>query len=199
MLTAGRIARAFPASASRASVTIAAALPQLGSPPAGSIVQTNSGRWPDLTVTGERVDIPYRIHNPEPAAEVADGLPAIECDVLACLYTRHHDGYVRQRYLPQVLASPHPWAVPFVVQLCGEYVVQIARDVERWARSALADHQGQRENVVAFVAANPEYIDLTKRRAVSYWNVYYRQACPRADYPGLRALSRLENAGDPTP
>lgn len=77
-------------------MTIAAALPQSGLPPAGSIVQTNHRRWPDLTVTGERVDIPYRIYNPEPAAEVADALPAIERDVLACLYTRHHDGYVRQ-------------------------------------------------------------------------------------------------------
>lgn len=35
------------------------------------------------------------------------------------LYTRHHDGHVRQRHLARIIEVTDSWIVPFVVQLIG--------------------------------------------------------------------------------
>ncbi|WP_156374161.1 hypothetical protein [Cellulomonas sp. Leaf334] len=49
----------------------------------------------------------------------------------AAVHTRSHDGWVRQRALRRLLSAPvvAPWMTPFVVQLVGEYVVQIVDDI----------------------------------------------------------------------
>lgn len=53
----------------------------------------------------------------------------------AVLYTRHHDGFVRQRHVQQAIGSPHAWLVPIVVKLVGEYVIEIILAI----RDALSD------------------------------------------------------------
>jgi hypothetical protein len=50
---------------------------------------------------------------------------------------RHHDGFGRQRQLKTLLDADEPWTAPFIVQLLGEYVIQICRDIERFARTKL--------------------------------------------------------------
>ena len=49
-----------------------------------------------VTIDGETVTIPDRIYNEEPRDSTA--LTERQCDVLGCLYTRHNDGFVRQRH-----------------------------------------------------------------------------------------------------
>jgi hypothetical protein len=102
----------------------------------GSITSSGSREWPALTVVGERVEIPYRIYNPLPSIDLAQEGSQVAV-AIACLYTRHNDGFVRQMALRRVLGSNEPWTVPFVLQLLGEYVIEICEDISRFAETDL--------------------------------------------------------------
>jgi hypothetical protein len=125
-------------------------------------------------------------------------LTATQRTILHCLYSRHHDGWVRQRHLEHIVASTEPWVVPFVVRLAGEYVLEIIEVIERGLPANRAVHGD-------FIVRNPEFFARTERRIVSYWACYYRRAYPEfAAYPGggLAAAFRAaaaERAGVPWP
>ncbi|MEU6067512.1 hypothetical protein ABZ864_24265 [Streptomyces sp. NPDC047082] len=78
-----------------------------------------------VDVGDEAVAIPYRIYLDEPPVEVVRSLTAMQRAILHCLYSRYSDGLVRQRHLEQIVSLDTPWVVPFVVQLVGEYVLEI--------------------------------------------------------------------------
>lgn len=59
-------------------------------------------------VQGEHLTVPYRLYNPEPAEDVTGRLSATQAKILHCLYTRHHDGHVRQRHLNQIIDATDP-------------------------------------------------------------------------------------------
>jgi hypothetical protein len=88
-----------------------------------------------VCVDEELVSIPYRIYNAELSHDTQQRLSPAQRTVMACMYTRHHDGYVRQRHLEAIVGQAETWVAPFVVQLLGEYVVQIVLAV----RCGLAD------------------------------------------------------------
>lgn len=48
--------------------------------------------------------------------------------------------------------------------------------------------------LASFVAANPDYWQLTKQRVTSYWNVYYRRSLKRSDYIGFKLVEQVEAA-----
>lgn len=144
-----------------------------------------------VRVGGEDVQIPGRIYNAELSSRATDSFSTIERSVLACLYTRHHDGYVRQRHLRDVIQLSHPWVVPFVVQLIGEYVIEILWDIQR-ALGQL-DTAPQRAQYGVFAADNASFVDVTARRVTSYWNCYYRHLT-RDDYPGFALIASLRSA-----
>jgi hypothetical protein len=52
-------------------------------------------------------------------------LPGDAGAIALCLGARHHDGHVREACLKQLLLQERAWTVPFVVHLCGEYVLEI--------------------------------------------------------------------------
>lgn len=126
--------------------------------------------------------------------------------------TRHHDGYVRQRHLEPLVAEPGEWVVPFVVQLLGEYVVEIHEAILARLLPILDRSADAREAYRRFVAANPDFIAVTEARIASYWNCYYRDRFVRyrrrdpdgprypGDYPAsivLEALGRLTEGAMP--
>jgi hypothetical protein len=115
----------------------------------------NSRAWTDLTVVGEPVVIPYRIYNPAPSLHFASGLSRIEQAVTAAIYSRHHDGLVRHRALVTLLDCGEPWTAPFVVQLLGEYVIQICADIEEFTRTALPRPAGRAGEPVGLPHAEP--------------------------------------------
>jgi hypothetical protein len=95
---------------------------------------------------------------------------------------------VRQSACATILPSAEPWVVPYVVQLLGEYVVEISTLIlERLSGQSSFSWPGYGE----FVRANSAYITLTEHRAISYWNCYYRHDFACGDYPALVALDRL--------
>ena len=95
--------------------------------------------------------------------------------------TRHKDGFVRQANLKLILQSKQPWVAPFVVQLCGEYVIEILQDICGHLGSFNASLYGE------FLRANPELTSRIEQRIFSYWDCYYR-LIPKQEYPGFRIL-----------
>jgi hypothetical protein len=73
-------------------------------------------------VEGEVVQIAHRHDQTALAsAGVGDEVSAVRSAWL----TRSYEGHVRQRALQHLLRDVQPWMVPFIVQLCGEYVIEI--------------------------------------------------------------------------
>ena len=107
--------------------------------------------------------------------------------LLHCLYTRHHNGFVRQRHLGFLLASNEVWTAPFVVQLVGEYVLPIVVQIERELGALHEAHFS------AFLMENEAFLRLTSARVRSYWNAYFRSHdVPRSAHPGEVVLRRFE-------
>jgi len=134
-----------------------------------------------VEVGKETVWIPYRIYH-DPSQIDLSSLTQTQKELLACLLTRHHSGFVRKEYLSKILDCPHEWVPPFVVQLVGEYVIEIVRPI----RDSLPrlDHETYRQ----FLICNPAFYRATKARVVSYWDCYHRGE-PKEDYAAFEVLS----------
>jgi hypothetical protein len=188
------LVRAFPARLAPIVTGVAKALPGTRLSPSGSVTASRSRIWPGLVVDGEPVLIPHRIYNPEPSPRLADGLSRMEELVVAGIYSRHHDGHVRQRWLGTLLDADEPWAAPFVIQLLGEYVIEICRDIERFTRTEPSVRPALHQHLTAFMDDNRCFAELTRKRAISYWSCCHRYRYPSPDtYPALAALSALSS------
>ena len=142
-----------------------------------------TGSFP-VKVNEESLEIPYRIYFEEPNITQ---LTANESLILNCLFTRHHNGFVRQKRLKHILSHNEFWIVPFVVQLLGEYVIEILLMIEKQLTDSLLN------NLVCFIKENPKFYETTKRRIVSYWDCYYRSQFPvKEHYVGFRILDKIE-------
>ena len=113
-------------------------------------------------VDGEELLVPYRIYHAEPDPDAITKLAPRAQLVLRCLYTRHHDGHTRQRSLEQVVIAPDPWVAPYVVQLIGEYVVEIIEVVAAALPELTVPGSLQSALYGRFAADNPAFIDLTE-------------------------------------
>jgi hypothetical protein len=140
-----------------------------------------------VNVRGERLLIPSRIYAGE---QTFFGCGGRQRPYVDCLLTRHHDGFVRAKALGRVIALNEDWSIPFVVQLVGEYVVEILDQVE--GSFGLIDLAV----VGGFVRDNPAFLQLTRQRVVSYWDCYYRRRFRREDYVGFRLIERFQEAGE---
>lgn len=139
-----------------------------------------------VMLSGEPVTLPYRVYYPHPPPRPRGAANRAEARILDCVYTRHHNGFVRQRHLERVLDAHEPWASPFILRLLGEYVVEILELL-------LAKVEVLRgEPCMGFSAENPAFVERTKRRIVSYWDCYYRSEFRRfRDYPGFRVADAI--------
>lgn len=131
-----------------------------------------------VSLGGEPLVIPYRLHLP---ASSDAALPPLQRLLHACLLTRHPDGHVRQRALQQIITVQQPWVVPFVFQLCGEYVIELLEVCEAHVPALDPQLYGD------FFRANPAYFNTTRARMISYWDCYHRARHPTLrDYVGYR-------------
>lgn len=130
--------------------------------------------------------IPYRVY--WAVSEIREaGLAGCEKHLLDCILTRHHDGFERERRLQEILTVREPWVPAFVVQLAGEYVLEILDRIRR-NLDLLDALYGE------FLRGNPELHRKTAARVQRYWNCYYRPYSSRAQYPGFAVLDFLEKA-----
>jgi hypothetical protein len=147
-----------------------------------SALPENPNPWTSFRVhvENETLSVPYRIYH-DVSLLRTDRLSTVQEQMLACLLTRHHDGFIREKHLNKIIAVNAAWQPPFVVQLVGEYLIEIIRVIEE--NLAALDKSLYR----SFLRLNPEFWALTQRRVVSYWDCYYRSH--RKDtYPGFRVL-----------
>ncbi|MGC4811185.1 hypothetical protein ACLQ29_11730 [Micromonospora sp. DT228] len=149
-----------------------------------------------VLVDGEPVLIPYRIYSDEPSVAAEAALSATQRAVLDCLYTRHHDGRVRQRRLERVVGLIQPWVAPFLVQLVGEYVDEILLVIRRVLTPEMVVPNSPTDSVYGrFAAENPAFVALTGERVASYWDCYHRRRYPTLiDYPGHAVMAALRAA-----
>jgi len=189
-----QLLRAFPSAARSDAHPAIDLVPPADYPPLGLIHQSNNGEWPAVTFSGEVLEIPDRIYNDYPVHAIEKLAPASRA-AAGCVYTRHHDGRIRQHALGLALSQDVEWCAPFIVQLLGEYVVDICVDIERFLRTRLDGFPETARGLGHFADSNPTFMELTRARAVSYWAEYYRLDFLRLEsYPALRALDVIEGA-----
>lgn len=146
----------------------------------------------DAVVSGQHVEIVYRIYNPVPGAEVRSELTTRQLRILDCMLTRHHDGFVRQDAALRAISSGEPWVVPFIVYLIGEYVAEIVEAIGSELTAGDPRLSGYRD----FARENKGLMKLVRERAISYWNCNYRARWASFnDYPALPLLGRLRSVG----
>lgn len=144
----------------------------------------NTAAFP-VDVNGETLSIPYRIyHDPELIDRTC--LTTRQRELLDCLLTRHHNGFIREKHLASIVCANNEWIPPFVIQLVGEYVIEILQVVSR-NLNFLNPSLYRR-----FLRENPEFFALTKQRVTSYWDCYYRWQ-RRSDYVGYQITTFMEH------
>jgi hypothetical protein len=103
--------------------------------------------------------------------------------------TRHNEGFVRERHLKKIIGANQEWVPPFVVQLVGEYVIEILDVI--WNNIHNLDAQLYKD----FLADNPTLLARTKQRVVSYWDCYHRDQT-RDNYVGFRITEFFDSLSD---
>ncbi len=166
----------------------------------GSVLASSRGF--DVRVEGDWLRLPTRIYNGEPDAASLAVLSESQQLMMHCLYTRHHDGHVRQRHLQPLLVADEKWVVPYVVALIGEYVVEIIEDIDAGLADLGRRASKQRSLFGRFARDNFAFIELTRQRVWSYWSAYHRHDYARPGqgdaslpvHPGFTLISALEVA-----
>lgn len=121
-----------------------------------------------LFANSELLNIPGRIYFSDPSEAAFNALNDQDQLVVACWFSRHHDGHVRERFLRLIPAFDKAWVIAYVMTLCGEYVIEILDYV--WLNRGKFD-----ERILArWLHENPAFYVTLKSRIVSYWNCYYR-------------------------
>ncbi len=133
------------------------------------------------------LEMPSRIYWEEHSLMEPKRISPRSRTILACILTRHHDGYVREKYLNQIIDSDEYWTIPYLIQLLGEYVVEILDLIWDKFDSVNSSH------LVEFILENQIYWHKTKQRIASYWDCYHRyKNRPKEDYVGFKLINRIE-------
>jgi hypothetical protein len=147
----------------------------------GYITEYNIG---SIKINGEELHIPERIYFPDIESKYFDGLGIIQKIFISCLYTRHYDGHVREKYLNFLFKEEQEWISPFVLKLLAEYVIEIMYKIE--ANISYLD-----KNVYThFALENPWFVSNCRRKIISYWHYYYTPI-PFNSYPSYKVFQSL--------
>lgn len=128
----------------------------------------------EVALASEAIRLPLRVYMAEPPPELLESLETAELVVARCLLARHHDGFVRQRQIAELVKLSEPWSVPYVLALLGEYVLEIHQSLVETLVPALGDDDATQNSYGELLHANPEWWSLIQNRVVSYWATYHR-------------------------
>jgi hypothetical protein len=105
---------------------------------------------------------------------------------------------VRQRRLELLYNKTEYFEVAFIVQLLGEYVIEILEVIDKLINEKNLDLY------VRFINENQKYWQQTESRVTSYWDAYYRRPqfptylppkyATRNDYIGQQIVNRIKKA-----
>lgn len=140
-----------------------------------------------IVLNGERLSIPFRVYLKEPESDRIASLTNRQQLILSAILSRSSNGFVREKSVERLLKSDEPWIPPFVLQLLGEYVLQIILVVQE--HSAVLKRSEYRR----FVSENPAFMQLLKQRIISYRDCYYRAMFPQLrDYPAFQMFESFK-------
>ena len=115
------------------------------------------------------IKIPYRIYLIDINDDIYNTLNPTQQQIVCCIFTRHADGYIREKYLRRLFNMEfQSWTIPFIVKLCDEYVLEIIEIIY----DKLKDQNNT--DIKNFVIENKDTINRSYDRMVSYWNEFYR-------------------------
>ena len=141
-----------------------------------------------VSLDKELLKIPYRLYFNEPSFDKEKLLTDQQKTILNCIYLRHHNGFVRQKRLEQLVDTTDYFVIPYSFQLLGEYVIEILEILDRHVNDKTID------NYVKFIQENGKYWQQTESRMISYWNEYYRRPkCTKLkDYIGKLIVDKIK-------
>lgn len=91
------------------------------------------------------------------------GTSKTQCDMLRCVYMRHHDGFVGQAVLQSFVGERiEPFVAPFALSLVGELVYEILPVFN------VVMHENL-DIFADFIAQNPQFFARMQARMVSYY------------------------------
>lgn len=138
---------------------------------------------------GELLSAPARLYcSPDDLRALIERATGDHRTLALCLGTRHCNGYVREECLRQLITTDRPWAASFLVQLLGEYVIEIVEVI------AAATQKAKVRNLADFARENAKFMALTRQRATSYWDCYFRRRFQSLQtYPAITTLNAIDS------
>ena len=135
-------------------------------------------------VENTQIFIPQRIYD-----DTMNSFGALPRKLMLCLFTRHHNGHVRERSL-RALSTEFPmelFMIPYILKLAEEYVIELTNYVEGMLPS-VPNHL-----LLRFLQENAAWLPLMRSRCASYWDCYHRSRYPSfKEYPGAKIYARLK-------
>ncbi len=137
-----------------------------------------------LLSSDEKIIAPYRVYVSDKLLFTSKFTERQKL-IYHCIFSRSHDGYIRQNHIEALLDSDIPeWVIPYIIKVCDEYVMEILATVYQ----KLKDRNCEKYKVVC--SNNFKLIKSGHSRMMSYWNEYYRYDCHRYnDYVGKKLYS----------
>lgn len=121
----------------------------------------------------QKIVFPYRIYFTESDFPLLASFTDIKRLIYDCVFSRSADGYIRQKYIKELLCYKDKlpiWIFPYIVQISGEYVIEIVESI--YCSIINKDLTELKQ----FCFINKEAVSRCYDRMVSYWNEYYRNS-----------------------
>jgi hypothetical protein len=139
----------------------------------------------NIFLNGENVNIPYRIYFNEPINII--GLNDNQKIILNCLFSRHNNGFVRQKHIEKLMENKNYWITPFFIQLFGEYIYRMVEIFNEYINKNM-------NNCIKFISENNDYWKKIENKVASYWNEYYKKEYPEYNkYLGKEIINKIKN------
>lgn len=123
----------------------------------------------EYNLKDETIKIPYRMYFIDVDDTIYNQLTETQKIILCCIYTRSCEGFIREKYLKKLLEIDFPyWAIPFIVKLCDEYVIEILYTTYDYLKGR------DNSDIIEFCLNNKAIVNRGYNRMISYWNEFYR-------------------------
>ena len=117
-------------------------------------------RGETVVIGEENFEIPDRIYYNPPYSLTNSKFTRKEQEICNCIFSRHNDGYIRQKAIQNIIGSDNYWTIPYIVRIIGEYVIEILNDID-------SDFELiNKSNLTSFVRQNPKFYNQTRSRVI---------------------------------
>ena len=148
-------------------------------------ISWNKYKFINVNLNSNNIKIPYRIGINEVENKLIDNLNHTQKLILYCIYTRHHNGFIRQKYIEKLINENNYFITPFIIQMIGEYVSEIMIIIDKYLENNI-------ENYIKFKYENKKYWKYLRGSMASYWDTYQRNKYPKYDeYIGKIILDKI--------